>query len=70
MWNDENLARLDKDIIPMEWKHNLFASKRLYISFLNYPFASIFIVFMGLISLITGLFCVEALSIANAIKSS
>ena len=31
--------------------------------------ASIFMFSMGLIALITGLFCVEALSIANAIKS-
>ena len=36
----------------------------------GWGFASIFIVIMGAISLITALFCVEALSIANAIKSS
>ena len=32
--------------------------------------ASIFMIVMGIISLITALFCVEALSIVNAIKSN
>ena len=33
MWNDQHLARLDKEIIPMHWKDNIFNSKRLRIFF-------------------------------------
>ena len=33
LWNDEDLAKSDKQIIPMPWKDNVFDSKRLYIMF-------------------------------------
>ena len=36
MWNDKNLAKLDKDVIPMQWKHNIFSSNRLDMIFLKY----------------------------------
>ena len=28
MWNDPDLARLDKDMIPLPWKKDIFASER------------------------------------------
>ena len=36
MWNDEDLAKCDKEIIPTPWKDAVFSSKRLDIIFCDF----------------------------------
>ena len=35
MWNDPDLARLDKDMIPLPWKKDIFASERSVMVYYN-----------------------------------